>query len=145
MSISSCNCKTDLESTLVRDEGVVMFAYEDTVGKITVGVGRNLDDLGLSEDEVMYLLRNDIERVKEEVERSCAWVLELDSVRRDVVYNMVFNLGISRFLLFTNTIAYLEKGDYMGASVEMLDSKWATQVGIRATRLSETMASGELV
>ena len=136
---------TDLESTLVRDEGLVKLAYEDSVGKVTIGVGRNLDDLGITEDEAIYLLRNDIDRVKMEVEDRCEWVAGLDEARRNVVYNMVFNMGIVRFLGFKKTINLIAQGDYVGASVEMMDSKWAHQVGVRAIRLSETMASGRLI
>lgn len=137
--------KNELEHALVRDEGFVKLAYEDSVGKVTIGVGRNLDDLGLSEEEVMYLLRNDIERVKQEAADNLEWISELDSTRRNVVYNMIFNMGITRFLKFKNTIAYIEKGDYLGASLEMLDSLWARQVGRRAVRLAEVMASGEFI
>lgn len=137
--------KNELEHALVRDEGLVNLAYEDTVGKITIGVGRNLDDLGLSDEEAMYLLRNDIARVKLEVADRCEWVTSLDVTRRNVIYNMVFNMGISRFLGFKNTIRLIEEGDYVGASLEMLDSKWARQVGRRSVRLAETMASGQFV
>lgn len=135
--------KNELEYALVRDEGLVKLAYEDTVGKITIGVGRNLDDLGITNEEAMYLLRNDIERVKMEVADRCEWVEKLDATRRNVIYNMVFNMGISRFLGFKKTIALIEAGDYLGASVEMKDSKWCGQVGNRCSRLSETMATGE--
>ena len=137
--------KNELEEALVRDEGLVKLAYEDTVGKVTIGVGRNLDDLGITEDEAMYLLRNDIERIKMEVEDRCEWIENLDSTRRNVVYNMVFNLGIVRFLKFKKLIAAIEKGDYIEASLEMMDSKWAHQVGRRAIRLAETMSSGEFI
>lgn len=137
--------KNELEKALVRDEGLIKLAYEDTVGKVTIGVGRNLDDLGITEDEAMYLLRNDIERVKMEVEDRCEWIADLDATRRDVIYNMVFNLGIVRFLKFKKTISAVAKGDYIEASLQMLDSKWAHQVGRRAIRLAETMSSGSFV
>ena len=135
--------RNELETALVRDEGLVTLAYEDTVGKVTIGVGRNLDDLGITEGEAMFLLRNDIERVKMEVGQNFAWIDDLDSTRKNVIYNMVFNLGIVRFSKFKNMIAAMAKGDYIDASVEMMDSKWAHQVGRRAVRLAETMASGE--
>ncbi|MCK4829377.1 lysozyme [bacterium] len=137
--------KNELEHALVRDEGLVKLAYEDTIGKITIGVGRNLDDLGITEEEAMMLLRNDIDRVKMEVEDRCEWVKDLDATRRNVIYNMVFNMGIVRFLGFKKTIALIEKKDYVGASIEMLDSKWSKQVGRRAVRLAETMSSGMFV
>ena len=137
--------RNELEHALVRDEGLVKLAYEDSVGKVTIGVGRNLDDLGITDEEAMYLLRNDIDRVKLEVKDKFEWVKDLDSTRRNVIYNMVFNMGIVRFSGFKKTIAFIEAGDYLGASLEMLDSKWAKQVGRRAVRLAETMASGEFI
>ncbi len=137
--------ESELEEALLRDEGLVKLAYEDSVGKITIGVGRNLDDLGITQEEAMYLLRNDIDRVKMEVEDRCEWIEHLDSTRRDVIYNMVFNMGIVRFLGFKKTIALIKKADYLGASIEMLDSEWSRQVGRRSIRLSETMSSGMFV
>ena len=137
--------RNELEHALVRDEGLVKLAYEDTVGKVTIGVGRNLDDLGITEGEAMFLLRNDIERVKMEVGQTFGWIDGLDNTRRNVIYNMVFNLGIHRFSKFKKMIAAVEEGDYIEASLEMMNSKWAHQVGIRAVRLAETMTSGRFV
>lgn len=134
-----------LKEQLVRDEGLVKFAYEDSVGKITIGVGRNLDDVGLSEEEIFYLLENDIKRVTAEVDRNFDWFDGLDEVRKNVVLNMVFNLGLNRFKGFRKTIQAIENEDWIEASNQMLDSKWARQVGIRAKRLAIMMETGEYV
>jgi len=134
-----------LTDMLIRDEGLVLLAYEDSVGKVTIGVGRNLDDVGITEDEAMYLLENDILRVTKEVDRNFLWFDELDEVRKNVVLNMVFNLGLSRFKGFKNAIAAIENSDWIEASNQMLDSKWAAQVGIRAKRLAIMMETGDYV
>jgi lysozyme len=128
---------------LKRDEGVRFFPYKDTVGKWTIGVGRNLDDLGLSEDEVDYLLSNDLRRTEIEA-NTFPWYGALDDARQAVVLSMIFNLGLTRFKGFYNTIRAIERHDYATAAALMLQSKWAKQVGPRATRLSEMMRTGNV-
>lgn len=125
-------------------EGVEKFAYKCSAGKITVGVGRNIDPdngLGLSDDEIDYLLANDIKRVEKELESNVPCYGSLSEVRKAVLVDMCFNLGISRFLQFKNFLAALEAGDFILASTEMLDSRWAAQVKGRALTLSKMMAS----
>lgn len=134
--------RQELKELLIRHEGMVLLAYEDTVGKITVGVGRNLDDVGLTKEEAIYLLNNDMDRVEKEVRITFTWFEGLDEVRQNVVLNMVFNLGINRFSKFINTINAIKHGSYVTAADEMLDSKWARQVGHRADELSEMMRTG---
>lgn len=124
------------------DEGVRSKVYRDSEGIETIGVGRNLVDRGLSDDEINYLLDNDIDLVVEEA-NGFAWYYDLNDVRQEVVLNMLFNLGLSRFKGFKMMIAALERHDYDDASREMLDSKWAGQVGSRALRLSEAMRIGK--
>jgi lysozyme len=123
-------------------EGVRQFPYRCSAGKLTIGVGRNLDDNGLSLDEVDYLLDNDIAAVIKDCERLDYWD-NLDPVRRLVVADMVFNLGHSRFLRFKKLNAALAIKDYTLAAHEMKDSRWYDQVGRRAWRLREAMLSGE--
>lgn len=126
---------------LKRDEDVRRFPYRDTVGKLTIGVGRNLEDVGLSADEIEYLLGNDLKRVEAEA-RKFPWFAGLDEVRQSVVLNMLFNLGETKFRGFANTIKAIESGDYHGAARRMLQSKWARQVGNRAVRLAAMMRTG---
>ncbi len=118
------------------------FPYEDSVGKITIGVGRNLDDVGLSDDEVDMCLQNDIERVLGAVETLPFWE-GLDPVRQLIVADMVFNLGFTRFRGFVKTIRALEIHDYDTAADEMADSRWYRQTGRRAKKLVEAMRTGE--
>jgi len=131
-----------LINQLKRHEGVERKPYVDTVGKLTIGVGRNLDDVGLSDDEIEYLLSNDIKVASLELHMALPFTKLMDGVRHDALVNMVFNMGISRFKDFKKTIAYLERADYERASTEMMDSKWARQVGNRAKELSEQVRTG---
>ena len=124
-------------------EGVEHKPYVDTVGKTTIGVGRNLDDVGLTDDEIDYLLDNDIHTVMSELDIWWDGWRELDEVRQRVLADMMFNMGRPPLNKFENFHAALVDGNYEQASVEMLDSRWAEQVGQRAQRLAGMMATGE--
>lgn len=129
-----------IEQDLARDEGLSLELYPDSVGKITIGFGRNIEDRGISMDEAALMLKNDIAHARESCEKF-SWYAELDPKRQDVVLNMMFNLGETRFRSFKLMIAGLELRDYDYAAREMLDSKWAQQVGVRASRLAAIMRS----
>lgn len=133
---------TNLSEQLIRDEGIRRFPYEDSVGKLTIGVGRNLNDVGLSADEIQYLLTNDIQNATQRLEESFPWTATLDDVRRGVLLNMTFNMGIGGLAGFKQTLAKIQGGDFSGAAQEMLQSKWAEQVGPRAQRLAVQLESG---
>lgn len=128
-----------LRDDLIRDEGLRLKPYRCTAGKLTIGVGRNLDDVGITRDEALYLLDGDIARVKAEVRKAFPWFDGLDDDRQDVVLNMVFNLGLYRFSQFHQTIKAIESGDYKKAAEQMRKSLWARQVGARAERLAARM------
>ncbi len=131
---------------LKRHEGTETHAYECSEGKITVGVGRNIDQqggMGLSDDEIDYLLQNDIERVIKELSSEYPWFNSLDDVRKDAIVDISFNLGQTRLRLFKRALAAMEAGDYTEASTEFLDSRWAKQVGGRALELTDMISSGE--
>ena len=105
--------------------------YEDVLTEdITIGVGRNLDSLGLTEDEVMYLLTNDIVRCDKELLHNFKWYPEMCRARQDALINLCFNLGITRLLTFKKALQAMADKDYSKAAIEFLDSKWATQVGV---------------
>ena len=127
---------------LRRDEGVRLKPYKDTVGKLTIGVGRNLDDVGISAVEADTLLRNDIQRAVQDLNDKLPWTMQLDESRRGVLVNMAFNMGIAGLLQFKNTLAHIQAGRWADAAAGMLASKWATQVGPRATRLAKQMETG---
>ncbi|WP_022949530.1 glycoside hydrolase family protein [Methylohalobius crimeensis] len=131
----------NLLTQLKRHEGLRLRPYRDTVGKLTIGFGRNLEDRGITEDEAKILLVNDVCRLRGELSE-IDWWRALNDVRRDVIVNMAYNLGVSGVLGFERMIAALRAKDYELAAIEMLDSKWADQVGRRAVELSDQMHTG---
>ncbi|KVH52921.1 lysozyme [Burkholderia sp. MSMB1072] len=133
--------RSALMAELTRDEGRRLKPYVDTVGKTTIGVGRNLTDVGISDSECDAMLSNDIDRTVAWLDRNLTWWRQLDAVRQRVVINMAFNM-LGGLLTFTNTLAAMKRGDYAAAADGMLASKWAAQVGARATRLAAMMRSG---
>lgn len=132
----------DLRTQLRRDEGTVLHVYNDSLGIPTIGIGRNLRDKGISQEEADYMLDNDIADVQRELAASIPWITRLDDARCGVLLNMAFNMGTHGLLQFKQTLAYVAEGDYDMAARQMLASKWATQVGARATRLSTQMSTG---
>jgi len=127
---------------LKRHEGFSAKPYFCTANKLTIGYGRNLDDVGITESEASELLRQDIARARHDVFVNIAFAHLLDDARLDVLINMCFNLGIYRLLGFKKMLAALERRDYIQASIEMMDSRWAHQVGGRAVELSVQMQTG---
>ena len=128
-------------------EGERRKPYRDTVGKLTVGIGRNLDDKGLRRDEIEYLLTNDIADARADLDRYLPWWRGLDPVRQRVLIDMAFNMGMGApnrggLLSFVNTLSNIRQGRYAEAADMMLASKWAQQVGRRAVRLATMMRTG---
>lgn len=134
--------KDRLRKQLVDDEALRLKAYRCTAGKLTIGVGRNLDDRGISPAEAMFMLENDITAVCADLDRNLPWWKNLSDARQEVLVNMCFNLGIDRLLAFKNTLGFMREGKYDLAAAGMLDSKWAGQVGDRAKRLAKMMIDG---
>ena len=128
---------------IIYHEGLELKPYKCTAGHLTIGIGRNLDDRGITEDEARFLCQNDVDIVEQELARKFPFIVGLDDVRIRVLLDMAFNLGVHRLSAFSNMWAALEEGDYKQAAVEMLDSRWARQVGRRATNLSQMMETGE--
>lgn len=133
---------TDIEliQMIKRHEGVRLRPYHCSAGRLTIGVGRNIQDNGISEDEAEMLLLNDVQTCKKLANKYFPWYKKLNSDRQAVIINMMFNLGFARFKYFKKMIAAIELGDYKEASIQMLDSRWANQVGQRAIELSEIMS-----
>lgn len=126
---------------LRRDEGVRLKPYRDTVGKLTIGVGINLDE-GITEDESDYLLESRIRRAESDLDRALPWWRGLSEARQRALINMAFNMGVPRLLGFGNMIHALHGGEYDRAAAEALDSRWARQVGARAQRIAEMFREG---
>ena len=123
------------------DEGRRTKPYRDTVGKLSIGVGRNLDDVGVRPDEIALMLENDIAEA-ERAARSLVNFDALSDVRKAVVINMAFNMGAAVLSRFVNTLKAINEGRYGDAADGMLASKWAQQVGARAQRLAKQMREG---
>lgn len=133
-----------LAQELRRDEDLRLKPYKDSVGKWTIGVGRNLTDSGVRLDEAMLMLSNDIAAVVSDLDLHLPWWRRLDELRQRVLANMCFNLGINRLLGFHRMLTALKDGNYADAASEMLASKWKDEVGERATRLAQEMKSGQV-
>ena len=131
---------------LEKEEGKIKHAYQDHLGYWTIGVGRLIDKKkggGLSDDEITYLLKNDVDKVVKQVHEKLPWVVNLTSNRKAVLYAMAFQMGINGLLGFKNTLKMIERGDYEGAAKGMLNSKWAkTDSPARAKRTAELMRKG---
>lgn len=123
-------------------EGLRLKPYTDTVGRLTIGYGRNLTDSGISQEEALDLLTHDIEEAESDLANLWSWSSDVDDVRLGVLVEMCFNLGATRLGGFTKFATAMAAKDYGLASREMLNSQWASQVGQRANRLSAILLSG---
>lgn len=130
-----------LEEQLIEHEGLRLRPYRCPAGKLTIGVGRNLDDAGISEAEARQLLQHDIAACRADLE-TFAWWARLTSRQQDALIDMRFNLGPRGFRKFGRMLAALAAGDDQAAAREMRASRWASQVGARARRLA-AMVAGE--
>lgn len=133
-----------LAQDLLRDEGLRLKPYRCTAGKLTIGVGRNLDDRGITESEALLLLDNDIKAFWGQLAVAQPWIFSAPEAVQEVLLNMCFNLGLAGLLQFRQTLALLEAGRYAEAAGEMLRSKWAGQVGERAERLADRLREAKV-
>lgn len=133
--------KSELIKHLIVDEGLRNKPYRDTKGILTIGVGRNLER-GLSNEECIFLLNNDIHDAINDLSNSLNFFNSLDQPRQFVLINMCFNIGLTKLLGFRMTLGFIENGLYEKAAKEMLNSKWASDVGKRAIRLAQIMQTG---
>lgn len=127
----------NLIETLIRHEGKKNKPYRCTENYLTIGVGRNLETVGLSDDEIYYLLKNDITRCHDQLNSTFSWYKDLDPNRKDALINLCFNLGIGTLSKFKKALEAMEAKDYELAATEFLDSKWAKQVGQRAIEVTD--------
>ena len=116
---------------IIAHEGSIPYAYQDSLGYWTIGIGRLIDKRKgghLSQDEITYLLNNDLSNVSKELS-VYSWFQGLDSVRKEVLIELCFNIGLPNLLCFKNMIDALFHHDYQRASKELLLSNWAKEVG----------------
>lgn len=135
---------TMTKQLLMKQEGLRLKPYRDTMGKLTIGYGRNLDDKGITEAEAEHLLANDIVECWKALRRELPWVLELDFTRQLAMLSMAFNLGIGGLLTFKGMLRHLKAKNFAMAAVEALDSDWHLQVGKRAEEIANMIETGEL-
>jgi len=130
---------------LKRHEGVRSHVYLCSAGYETIGVGRNISNtgMGLFDDEVDYLLENDIARVIKELSSEYPWFTDLDDVRKDAIIDISFNLGATRLRGFKNALSAMESADYTLAAKEFLDSKWSRDVKGRSHELASMIETGK--
>lgn len=145
---------------LMVNEGCKLKSYRDTVGKLTIGIGRNLDDnpltieeqcyvghncrtLFISNDQAAYLCRNDLKKVRADLDRELPWWRDLNPDRQYVMIDLCFNMGLKTLLTFKRTLDSIAQGYYVRAAEQLLQSKYAKQVGIRAKRNAYALRTGE--
>lgn len=133
---------SNLRAMLIRHEGIRLKAYKDTEGKLSIGVGRNIEELGITQLEALMMLDNDIKRVVNEAADKFDWYKSMNIPRQDVLLSMLFNLGMPKLLEFKAMLSALSFQNYEKAADEMLNSAWANQVGERATELATVMRRG---
>lgn len=127
---------------LIRDEGVRLRPYKDSVGKLTIGIGRNLDDVGISEDEAQVMLRADVERAESALRRNFHWFLIAPEPVQRGLTNLCFNMGITRLMEKNpKMLSCVAAGDYAGAAAHLLDGPYKDQVGERAHRIADLFRS----
>ena len=134
-----------LRDMIKRHEGVRTHCYKDHLGLETVGVGRCIAEgsLGLSDDEIDYLLDNDIVRCIKELNTEFPWFSQLDDCRQAAMIDLSFNIGATRLRGFVKALGAMAEANYDKASLEFLDSKWARQVGNRALEITEMIRTGK--
>jgi lysozyme len=132
-----------IESSLKLHEGLRLKPYKCTANKLTIGYGRNIEDNGITKEEAEHLLQNDIFTCVEELNRAWpSWNMHPDDVQ-DVLVELVFNLGMPTLLKFQKTRALIDAGRYRVAADELLDSRWARQVGKRSQTLAEKLRNAK--
>lgn len=133
-----------LEEQLIFHEGLRLKPYLDIKGKLTIGVGRNLDDTGITREEALHLLQNDIQRIQKELSFRVRHWDQLSPVRQRVLIDMAFTLGVAGLFKFRKMMTAVEHGKFEKAADEILLSRYATQVKERAKRLANWMRNDRI-
>ena len=134
--------RSKLERLLIRHEGYRRHPYDDN-GNLSVGYARNLTTNGISEEEALYLLRNDVDRIEKQLREKYPFVEELNVPRYNVVVSMAYVMGMTGLSEFKEMLAAIERRDYQRAGLEIYMSKFCSDVGKRCPELAEMMWQGE--
>lgn len=134
-----------LRKQLIRDEGSRSYAYQDSRGYWTIGIGHLIDRRGgsLKDKFITAIFEDDLDEKAEQLDKALPFWRSLDEPRQRVVINMAFNLGVDGLLTFHNFCAALERKEFETAAAEILDSEAAKQLPARYLRLSDQMRTGE--
>ncbi|MCA3269240.1 MAG: glycoside hydrolase family protein [Thalassospira sp.] len=136
-----------LEKQLRIDEGERLKPYRCTAGKLTIGVGRNLDDRGITKEESAVMLDRDIRNCLADLAFFLPWYKQLNAARQEALINMCFALGMPGLRGFKNMLEGLKEGNWKQAHDEALDSNWARELQrLRSKRLiciANTFLTGE--
>ena len=119
------------EDYITKHERMVLNPYIDSVGKLTIGIGRNIDDNGISKEEALFMLENDLKNVNDELHSIFDDFSYLPADVQLALTDMMFNLGKPRFLGFKKMIQAIKDKDFKEAARQAKDSKWCEQVGKR--------------
>ena len=142
----SCGSRVvEIEDLLIKEERFVKHVYKDSLGYLTIGIGRLVDRRkggGISYEEGLYLLRNDIDEKEEELDHRLPWWRELDENRRTVILAMSFQLGVAGLLKFKRTLRAIRSGNWAEAGVRMRRSLWYRQTTARAERMARVIETG---
>lgn len=130
-----------LRETITRHEGSRLDMYQDSLGIWTIGVGHNIQEKGISPAVMELLLDEDIEEAISELKRSVSFFSKMPEQVQEALVNLSFNMGIPRLMQFKKTLAYLRDGDFEAAADELLDSRYAEQVGRRADEVADMIRS----
>ena len=135
---------SDCKALIARHEGKRSKPYLCTADKITIGIGRNLEDKGLNDEEISFLFKRDCADALHDAARLFASFETLDSVRKIALIDMAFNLGYDRLSQFKNMRAAIEMNDWNEVANQAMDSRWYRQVGIRGKRIVEMLRTGRM-
>ncbi len=129
-----------LKKEIIEKEGMVLHCYDDPLGKKTIGVGRLItEDGGITEEEALYLLDNDIKKIEQFLDERWAIWRDLPLDAQYVTFDLCFNVGLNGFMAFRKTRAYMELGEWDKAAEELLNSKYHEQLPRRSMINSERL------
>lgn len=132
-----------LRETIIRHEGARLDMYQDTLGIWTVGVGHNIQEKGISQAVMELMLEEDLAEAVSELKRSVSFFSKMPEQVQEALVNLAFNMGIPRLMQFKKTLAYLRDGNFEAAADELLDSRYAEQVGRRADEVADMIRTAE--
>lgn len=132
----------EMATRLQGEEGYRQYPYKDIKGILTIGIGRNLETNGINHDESLYLVKNDIIRVVNELQKSLPWFSKLNSNCQIALIDLGFNLGVPKLLSFTDFIAFIEQGKYKEAADDLLSTEYAKELPYRAQSVANLIVEG---